>query len=295
MGNTLKQIPTGAERGFCPFVAPDTPTPDTEIPSGGSSGSSGSSGYVPDYNEPYKPPDSNQGSPEESNKTKEKVLTIQYTLDKNSESLHYFDTSLEVSEENTISYFNARDILQQIAIKSGEEFVDDKDKCMAVLEGNIIVIKNIDNIVSVDEFLKQFEKLNRIKVVATNTQFGQQHTALKGPDTVAINGADEKIGNIYIIDNRYIISPIENIALALGASVTKFNNELTINYKDKEIIYERSKDTILVNGESVQLDVPTQLNSDSVMLGQIEELLQNLDSEMYWDSHNEQIVIITRP
>lgn len=288
VGDAIRQIPTGAERGFCPFITPDTPAYNPEAPP-----SSGSNGHEP--NEPYKPPDFNQGNPEEPNKTKEKVITIQYTLDKNSKSLHYFDTSLEVSEENTISYFNARDILQQIAIKSGEKFIDDKDKCMAVLEGNIIVIKNIDNIVSVDEFIKQFEQLTRIKVVATNTKFGQQHTALKGPDSVVINGADVKIGNIYIINNRYIISPIENIAVALGASITKLDNKLTINYKDKEIIYERNKDTILVNGESVQLDVPTQLNSDSVMLGQIEVFLKNLDSGMYWDSHNEQIVIITRP
>lgn len=113
-----------------------------------------------------KNPQANKGTPEG------KYLTLQFTLDKTEASPHYYETDMKVGSNSTITYQQQRDILFQLAIRSGGKAVEDKDRFLVLLENKIIVVENQGNKIPVSSFefiLKDF----KAGVKAMDTKVGK--------------------------------------------------------------------------------------------------------------------------
>jgi hypothetical protein len=104
-----------------------------------------------------------------SHETKQKeVFTLHYTLNRYEKDPYYYDTDLVVGEDNTITYSQQKDVLFQLAIRSGGKAVEDKDRFLVLLENKIIVIEDKGERIPVSSFdtiLKGFKA--HVKVMKT--------------------------------------------------------------------------------------------------------------------------------
>jgi len=78
-------------------------------------------------------------------------LTLQYTLDKHAEDPYFYETNMEV-KDGMMTYQQQKDVLSQMAIRSGGRTVDDSDSFLVLLENKIIVIHEQDVLIPVDVF-----------------------------------------------------------------------------------------------------------------------------------------------
>lgn len=282
VGKPVKTKADSFELGFCPFGSEGVPSAgvwDITTPDDYESDDNweGQSGFYDGYNDNI-------------NK-----ITVQYTLDKYELSTFYYDTNIEVSENNTITYGQAKEILTQIAIKSKGEFVEDKDKCLGLLEGIIIVVRNDSSEISINEFAKLF-KDTKVEVKAYRTRFGKQtyiqdYVQFKDVRNIAINGKKVELENRILTENLKFMFPIEEFAQQLGAEVISSENKITIKLKDKEIVYEVGKDIVLVNNEVIQLDVSTHRKTNGIVYAQIDIFLKELKATLAWDISEARFIV----
>lgn len=100
-------------------------------------------------------------------------LTLQYTLDRTDAEPHFYETDMAVNKDGTISYQQQRDVLFQLAIRSGGKAVEDKDRFMILIENKIIVVEKKGDKIPVSSFemiLKGF----KAQVKALESKVGQQ-------------------------------------------------------------------------------------------------------------------------
>lgn len=99
-------------------------------------------------------------------------LTLQYTLDRTEAEPYFYETDMAVHKDGTITYQQQRDILFQLAIRSGGKAVEDKDRFMVLLENKIIVVENKGDKIPVTSFESILKGFNA-QVKAMKSKVGQ--------------------------------------------------------------------------------------------------------------------------
>lgn len=100
-------------------------------------------------------------------------LTLQFTLDRTEADPHFYETDMTVHKNGTITYQQQRDVLFQLAIRSGGKAVEDKERFMILIENKIIVVENKGDKIPVTSFetiLKGF----KAQVKAMESKVGQK-------------------------------------------------------------------------------------------------------------------------
>ncbi|PLS19724.1 hypothetical protein CVD28_04745 [Bacillus sp. M6-12] len=100
-------------------------------------------------------------------------LTLQYTLDRTEKEPYFYETDMIVSKDGTITYQQQRDVLFQLAIRSGGKAVEDKDRFLVLLENKIIVVQNKGDKIGVSSFesiLKGFKAQVKAMERTTGTE-----------------------------------------------------------------------------------------------------------------------------
>jgi hypothetical protein len=287
MGYETRKEVTGFELGFCPF-------------------NSTGSGKGTDYgNYPgYYPGGTNTGNGHEYSGgninevvKKESGITLQYTLNKNEDSLYFYDTGIRLSEENTVTYDQIKDAMYQLAIRSEGSFVKDSDKFLVLLEGQIFVIKNTNQEIPMSEIENIFTDLNS-EMRALDTRIGSNNSLtdyveIKGLRNIVINNNPVTLEAKPLIENSRVMLPISQIAIMLGANVTvnEANTSTIVEYNNNTITFTVGETNVLVNGKTVEMEVPTKLNSNKVQFAQLQLILEYLNSEITWDSISSKLVI----
>lgn len=90
-------------------------------------------------------------------------FTLQFSLNKNDAKPYYYDSGIRVSKDKTASYTQLRDVLNQIAIKSGGYLIEDNDKVLFISEGKPLVVREKKSEYSEEEvanLLNSFENLD---------------------------------------------------------------------------------------------------------------------------------------
>lgn len=167
---------TGSDSAYCSVAFTDNPDPskpynfDTVNPAPPGSGmnlntggeSSNSYFGVGDYSSNQAKVDANVSD-----------LTLQYTLDRTEAEPYFYETDMAVHKDGTITYQQQRDVLFQLAIRSGGKAVEDKERFMILIENKIIVVENKGDKIPVSSFeviLKGF----KAQVKAMESKVGQQ-------------------------------------------------------------------------------------------------------------------------
>jgi hypothetical protein len=100
-------------------------------------------------------------------------LTLQFTLDRTEKEPYFYETDMMVAKDGTITYQQQRDVLFQLAIRSGGKAVEDKDRFLVLLENKIVVVENQGDKIPVSSFdmiLKDF----KAQVKAMERKVGQE-------------------------------------------------------------------------------------------------------------------------
>lgn len=244
-------------------------------------------------------PTAGYGLTETDNNPKESGITIQYTLNKNASIQNFYDTGIRVSLNNTLTYEQMKNVLYQIATKSYSQFLEDKDKCMALIDGELIIIYNTGKEMKVNDFEKIFAKLKNVEVLALDTKINtvtniSEYIEIGMFNKVYINKKEVKLQNHPIVKVNKSLFEIEEFAKLLGANVKKENNKIVITKGNTAIFYLINTDKINVNGEYLKLPVKTQVYNGKVY-GYIQILIDKLGYNVNVDSKNKALIINIKP
>lgn len=293
-GNLVKRVKNKAsesEKAFC----------NVEIPRKGIADYYESSSWTRNYVSQLDGSAERQDTLANYNKQKEADLshlstdTIQYTFEKDSDSPYYYDTGIYVSKDGTISYQQARDALFQISVQAQGKFVEDVDKALALLDGLIILVEDNNKPIPVEEFIALFDETS-IGVKAQGTRSGDKYELpdlieVKEVSSVIVNGKKVDLEATPIIDNSYVLFPIDSIAKSLGAKVLNTDNSTTVEYKGDRITFTDSESTVKVNETVKPLNVPTRQNKDGIRMVDVDALLNFFGLTLEVESESDQIII----
>ena len=90
-------------------------------------------------------------------------LTLHFSLNKSGSNPYYYDSGIKVSNDGTVSYTQLRDVLNQIAIKSGGYLIEDTSKLLFISEGKPLVVRDKEseyNEEEVSNLLNSFKELD---------------------------------------------------------------------------------------------------------------------------------------
>lgn len=208
-------------------------------------------------------------------------ITIQYTFEKSLESPYFYDTGIAIAEDKTVTYAQARDALHMIAVQAKGKFVDDKTKALALIDGKIVLVVDRGKPMPFAEFASLFNETN-VGVRALDTRSGEQVgmadlVEIKGISSVFVKDKEIKLVSKPIVDNSIVLFPVEQIAKALGGTVTKSDKSITVTNKNHTLVYEDGSSTILSNGKKVDVQVPVRVNKEGVMMAPIRALVDAFD------------------
>lgn len=214
---------------------------------------------------------------QESIKHRIDQITVQYTFEKSSESPYFYDTGIAIAENKTVTYAQAKDALHMISVQAKGKFVEDKGKALALINGKIILVTDSGKAMPFAEFASMFSE-TKVGVRALDTRSGEQVemadlVEIKGISSVFVKGKEIKFVSKPIVDNSIVLLPIEQIAKALGGTVTKNEKTISIKAKNQTLVYEDGSTTILLNEKKVDAHVPVRVNKDGVMMAPIHVLV----------------------
>lgn len=225
----------------------------------------------------------------------ESNMTIQYTLNRDTETPYYFDTGIRVSLDDTVSYEQLRDVLYQVSIKSGGYFVEDRDKMLSIVEGRPIVVKKTKATYSKSDVDNVFKEFKKVEIRIMETRIGassslEERIVSKQANKVKVEGNDLTLKTSPIIKDGRALLPIEQIAKELGADIIKSNDKYIIKKDENTVVYEKNKSYVLINGQVTEMGTSPEIR-DNVILGEIQEMAKIFGYDVMWDGEDSAILL----
>jgi hypothetical protein len=227
-----------------------------------------------------------------------KTNTIQYTFEKGSDSPYYYDTGIHVSKDNKLTYQQERDALYQIAVQAKGKFVEDKDRALALLDGQIILVEDKGKAIPFQDFISLFKDTS-IGVKAQGTRSGDTYALVdlievKEVSTVMVNGKEVNLETSPIVDDGKALFPIDKVVKSLDGKVSSTDDSTTVEYKGNRITFTDNQLSAKENGKDKELSVPTRKNQDGVRLVDVNALLDFLHASIEVHAESNQVVIVTK-
>lgn len=214
--------------------------------------------------------------------------TLQFTIDKSSDSPYYFDSKIKTTTDKTVTYTQLKDVLLQISIKANGFLIEDDGKLLFVSEGKPLVLKDKKSEYTekeVLELLNLFENIGlKIDERKTNETESLLEQSNKGElSKVIIDGKEVSLSQPAVSQDGVLQLPIVEIAKALSIDVKASDNTITLTKDDVAILYEVGTKNIKINDNKKILSSSTQ-SKNGLVYGEMSLVLKELGYELVYDS-----------
>ncbi|WP_368263483.1 stalk domain-containing protein [Clostridium disporicum] len=214
--------------------------------------------------------------------------TLQFTIDKSSDSPYYFDSKIKTTTDKTVTYTQLKDVLLQISIKANGFLIEDDGKLLFVSEGKPLVLKDKKSEYTekeVLELLNLFENIGlKIDERKTNETESLLEQSNKGElSKVIIDGKEVSLSQPAVLQDGVLQLPIVEIAKALSIDVKASDNTITLTKDDVAILYEVGTKNIKINDNKKILSSSTQ-SKNGLVYGEMSLVLKELGYELVYDS-----------
>lgn len=239
------------------------------------------------------------------NQNPESNLTVQYCINKDSDSPYYYDTGIRASLDGKISYEQLRDVLYQVSVKSGGWFTEDSDKLLAVIEGKPILAKNTKKVYTMEDMNLLFSNFKKVDVKILETRIGKSQSL--DDDNISTDAKNIKIDDKQIqlvttplIKDARVLLPVQQLATEMGATVKTQDNKYIITrtlpiwrtvhkvrkivgHVTDTIVYEMNKNYVIVNGQMIQMGTSPDMK-DGNFMAEVQEMAKALGYKLTWDT-----------
>lgn len=224
--------------------------------------------------------------------------TIQYTFDVDGEYPIYTDTGISANEEGFVHVEGMTELFNQFAILKNGKVVEDIDKIMLVIDGEVLIAKAGET--KIEELIKMFDNFP-VKVKEDYSRAGGRFDLVEILETtgelpVEINTQRINLVSKPKIKNQRVHFPIRSIVENMDGEV-EWNSETriaTVKKGDVVIKLKGDSDVVNINGEEYLISSPTFIdNTEMRMLSLINLLVTELGGEMFYDAQLGGLVIET--
>lgn len=219
--------------------------------------------------------------------------SIQYSLDKQGEAPYYFDTGLRVDSKMNASYEQYKDVLYQIAVKSGGYVVEDEGRVLVVIDKKAIIVKDIKKSYKEAEIESLFESFPNIDIRILETRIGtstslEQQIVSKQARTVSIEGNKVDLETTPIIREERVLLPIKEIASKMGATLEQNGAQFIVQKDGVTVVYELKNKKIVVKGKQIDIGIAPDVK-EGVLYVEMSELASAFNYEMVWDGDSSEL------
>ena len=219
--------------------------------------------------------------------------TIQYSLDKQGDAPYFFDTGLRVDKEMNASYEQYKDVLYQIAVKSGGYVVEDTGRVLVVIDKKAIIVKDIKKSYTESEIESLFESFPNIDIRILETRIGtstslEQQLVSKQARTVLIEGKKVDLVTTPIVREERVLLPIKEIVAEMGAVLEQKGAQFIVTKEKDSVVYELKSKKIVVKGKEVDIGIAPDVK-DGVLYVEMSELASAFNYELVWDGDSSEL------
>lgn len=235
----------------------------------------------------------------QNNKQALSQVTIQYTLNKKEDSPAYEDTGIRVSEDMFISYRQARDALQTIAIRGKGQFVDDSTQSLALMEGRLIVLRESDFPMRAEAFVSLFDDMEKVGVRILDTRIGKKSPILDLAESyyvtlVWIKGKEVELPQELIVENAVVLFPVRTVSEHIGATIEEREGKIFVRMNGKEVVYATNSNVVTINGKEKKLKAKVIVTQKGVKMVDILPMLEAFGLSLDVDTKTQKITINNR-
>lgn len=219
--------------------------------------------------------------------------TLQYTLEKQGEAPYYFDTGLRVDEKMNASYEQYRDVLYQIAVKSGGYVVEDDGRVLVVIDKKAIIVKDIKKDYSEKEIESLFESFPNIDIRILETRIGtsaslEQQLVSKQARTVSVAGEKVDLSTTPIVREERVLLPIKEIVEKMGAVLEQDGDQFIVTKDKVTVVYQLKSTSVVVKGKETDIGIAPDVK-DGILFVEMSELASAYDYEIVWDGDSSEL------
>lgn len=214
-------------------------------------------------------------------------FTLQFSLNKKDSKPYYFDSGIRVSNNKTVSFTQLRDVLNQIAIKSGGYLIDDKDKILFIAEGKPLVVKEKKTEYSEEEvsiLLNSFENID-LKVREkgeSSIEIDEELINNENTQSITVNNEKVELSAKPRLESSILQLPVKDVAEALGYKVEITDKVATITKNSTVIEIEIGTKTVKINGrEKVTATASSMVNG--TLFAEMNIVAQESGLKIYFD------------
>lgn len=214
--------------------------------------------------------------------------TIQFTINKDSENPYYFDTRINASSNDTVTFTQLMDTFEQIKAKATVYILQDKDKLLFVAEGKTELVIDKKSEYTTDEVSSLLNNFNKLGLKIDEKKSLEETPIDKNEiKLLSFGDKDYTLENSPTTKDNILQLPIEEVATILGYSVQNLDDKIVLNYNkdDKEIVIEMLKNSnkVSINGTNKITTTETQ-NIDNVFYGEMSIVARELGYTLNFDS-----------
>lgn len=219
--------------------------------------------------------------------------TLQYTLEKQGDAPYYFDTGLRVDEKMNASYEQYRDVLYQIAVKSGGYVVEDEGRVLVVIDKKAIIVKDIKKDYSEKEIESLFESFPNIDIRVLETRIGtsaslEQQLVSKQARTVTVAGEKVDLSTTPIVRDERVLLPIKEIVEEMGVVLEQKGDQFIVTKDKVTVIYQLKSTNVIVKGKETDIGIAPDVK-DGILFVEMSELATAFNYEIVWDGDSSEL------
>lgn len=223
----------------------------------------------------------------------ESEYTIQYSLDKQAESPYYFDTALRVDKNMNASYEQYKDVLYQIAVKSGGYVVEDNGRVLIVIDKKPIIVKDVKKAYSEKEIESLFEAFPNIDIRILKTRIGtstslEQQIVSKQAKSIKVDGKDVETASTPIVRDNRVLLPIKELSDALGAKIEQKEDKFVVTKGKDTVIYQLKSTKVVVKGKEMDIGIAPDVK-DGTLYVEMNELAKAFGYILTWDADSSEL------
>ena len=216
--------------------------------------------------------------------------TIQFTINKNSAKPYYYDTRIKASSNDTITFNQLKDALQQMKSKTKIYLLEDKSRLLLVAEGKtLLVIEKKEEFTSdeIYNLLNKFEKIGLKIDEKKSLEETSLDEIVSNVESITFKGKEVTLNKKPILKDNILQLPIEEVAKIMGYDVEDLKDKLVLTFNENnnnvkiEIIKKTNK--IIINGINKMTTTETQI-SENVLFGEMSLIAKELGYNINFDS-----------
>lgn len=219
--------------------------------------------------------------------------TIHYTVNKDETTPYYYDTGIRVNKNKAATYEQYKDVLLVIVDKIGGHLVEDKGKILVVLEGKPIVVFDSKEYYSKQELEFLFSEFEKVDIRIMETSIGkagslEEQIVSKQARSVLVDEKEIALDTFPMVKNERALLPLEEIAYALGGTVSSSDSSYTASKSGNNVIFRLKDNNVYVNGKPIAMKNPPIVRDNALMV-EVNELATSFGYSMVWDSETSTI------